>query len=314
MTSTKSHVSQSLNQAAATTGILGAVAFWTLRGARMRRDDLRVALDAIGLGFAMPKDPKTQALLRMAVEHAKKAQPGLVFDRVTQTATEIVYAMSERATDDVTELAQYQHRTRVRLNRTTGALTLEDTQDPALLAVAAKYSDLREWISVTEVGTVLINALRGRVKNAGLCAVNLRGDSGGVYFVPAQFVDQLTALAGVIDGLGQVGALTVWPVPLGDRAATQALTAAKTDFGARMTEAAGDAQALLVAIDADAGTDREESRLLARVAAFAQLRTRIDVYADILGDARVDLLAQIEAVGHALQARLNAQEAAPAAA
>ena len=114
MTSTKSHVSQSLNQAAATTGILGAVAFWTLRGARMRRDDLRVALDAIGLGFAMPKDPKTQALLRMAVEHAKKAQPGLVFDRVTQTATEIVYAMSERATDDVTELAQYQHRTRVR--------------------------------------------------------------------------------------------------------------------------------------------------------------------------------------------------------
>src|SRR5690606_25459471 len=147
------------------------------------------------------------------------------------------------------QLAQYQHRTRVRLQRTTGQLVLEDPADAVLQTIAQRYAELQEWITVTEVGSVLINALRGRRRDVGLCAVNLRGESGGVYFVPAVNVDRLSALAAAMDVLGQAGAVTVWPVPRGDRTVAQAQQAAASDFGARLAEAQADLDRLLGEVD-----------------------------------------------------------------
>lgn len=292
------------NAAAASGGVIGAITFWSLRGARMRRAELRAALEPLQLGMAMPKDPKPQALLRMAIEHARKVAPGTVFDRVAHNTAEIVYAVSARQTDEAAEVAQYQQRTRVRLHRASGALTLEDPADPVLQTVAQRYAELQEWITVTEVGSVLINALRGRRKDMGLCAVNLRGESGGVYFVPATNVDRLTALAAAMDVLGQQGALTVWPVPRGDRALAQAQQAAASDFGARLAEARQDLQQLLAEVDvADEGA---QGRVLARAAAFQQLRTRVDLYAELLGDVRAELVAGIEEASAKLRGQVAA--------
>jgi len=144
-------------------------------------------------------------------------------------------------------------------------------------------------ITTAELGLVLINALRGRRHVAGLAAVNLRGDTGGVYFVPAANVARLDTLATLVDEIAGVGAITVWPIPAGDRTIAQATTAIRSDFIERIKAAKEDVGVLLEEIAADRTTDPEGRRVMARAKSFAGIRARISAYSDLLGDMRETL-------------------------
>src|SRR5690606_17000221 len=92
--------------------------------------------------------------------------------------------------------------------------------------------------------------------------------------------------------------------PRGDRTVAQAQQAAASDFGARLAEAQADLDKLLGEVDvADEGA---QGRVLARAAAFNQLRTRVTLYADLLGDVQADLVAKLDAA----TAKLRGQVAA----
>jgi len=287
--------------------IIGAVTFWAISGIVVRRDDLRDALVALGFGFAVPKDPKASKVLRMAIEIVKRDSPtSIVFDRVSDTAAEIVYAMSSRTSDDVAEVATYQHRTRVRLDKRTNALTLEDSTDPVLLAVEAQYRVLLNYPTTSEIGLVLINVIRGRGTSLGLCGVNLRGDSGGVYFVPASNVDRLNSLADLVDTIGGKGAITVWPIPYGDRAVAQTVSAVTSDFGERVRAVRADVAELLGSLTATESLDPDGRRVLARAKAFASVSARATAFGDLLGDLRSELESELGELRKVVEDRVGA--------
>jgi len=306
----KAPVSPGLIQSGSTpnaAGILGALAFWSLRDVSVERADLRAALEAIGLGFASSKDPKPQACLRMAVEIVRRSTTSdVVFDRVSDSPSEIVYAMSSRSADQVAEVATYQHRTRVRLDKASGALSLEDTTDETLLAVAAKYRHLITYLTTAEFGMVLVNALRGRGHSTGLSAINVRGDAGGVYFVSSSYVETLGKLADIVDGIVGRGAFTVWPILANDRAAEQTSVAVRTDLTSRVQDVRLDVRTLLASVKSDAGSDLATRQVAARVAAFDGLRSRIEAYSEILGELKSGMLAEVEDLRAALAAAVGA--------
>ncbi len=287
--------------------IIGAVTFWSLGGTRVKREAMRVALENVGLGFAMPKNPKPQAVLRMAVDVVRRSSnEHVVFDRVSDTSTMTTYAMSVRATDEAAELATYAHKTRVRVSKVDGKIAIEDPLDPILLRVEQAYLEITNMITTSELGLVLINALRGRRHMPGLSAVNLRGDTGGVYFVPAANVDRLDTLAKLVDEIAVEGAITVWPIPRGDRTIAQATSAIRSDFVDRIKAAKEDVATLLEEIAADRTTDPEGRRVMARAKSFAGIRARISVYSELLGDMRGTLDDQLGELKAAIEERIGA--------
>jgi hypothetical protein len=286
--------------------LIGAVTFWSLTGMRIRRDNLRSALDGLGFGFAVPKDPKAQKILRMAIEIVSRESPtSVVFDRVSDSKSEVVFAMSDRSSSSVAEVATYQHRTRLRLDKATGFVTLEDWNDPVLVAVVAKYRELLDYPTTSEIGLTLINVLRGRGTSLGLCAVNLRGESGGVYFVPEANVDRLNDLANLVDTIGGDGAITVWPIPVGDRAIAQAVTAATLDFGDRIRVVRADVADLMGSLSSTDELDPDGRRVLARAKAFASISARAEVFGDLLGDLRADLEKDLAALRKVVEDRVG---------
>jgi len=302
-------VAVELASAAKEAGIIGSVTFWSLRGVSVRRADLRAELAAIGLGFAMPKDPKPQAVLRTAVESVRRASnESIVFDRVSDTPTEVVYASSARRTDETTERAEYVHRTRVRVSKATGAIQLEDSTDDVSRAVEAEYLRLRDWMPTAEFGSILTSIMRGRGKDNGLCGVNLRGEAGGVYFVPALSADRLEAVADLVDRVAGVGSLTVWPVPAGSRTVSQVQAGAREYFLGRVAETKADVADLLAAIRAEreAGAIAEDAhRVVTRFRTFEALEARASVFGDILGDLRSELAADLDVLRAEIKAALD---------
>jgi hypothetical protein len=287
---------------------IGAITFWSLRGANARRDELRASLEELGL--SMPKDPKPQVRIRYALESARRRNDTtIVFDKVSDTKSEIVYALSERGVNEVEKKAAYEHRTRISLDKISGALLLEDELDPVLCAVRDRYNELAIFASVYELGLYLTVALQGRTRDVGLGGVNLRGGTGGVYFVPRANMERLRCLAEIMDRAAHFGAMTVWPVPAGDRAHAQAHQAVRMDLAEQLRETKLSVTALLEELNEEpaGGWDPEGKRFVARAAAFQQIRARAELYADLLGDVREDLLGQVAELQTAIETRIQAK-------
>lgn len=287
-----------------TAPVIGAVTFWSLKGVRVRRDDLRLALAGVGLASAQGRDPKPSAVLRYAIASVQKSNAGFVFDRVAESKTEVVFGLTMKSADQALEQAVYVHATRLRLDKVTGGVTLEDPSNPTLNAVLLRYLEFRDYVTTTEMGLILVAAIRGKKTSTGLSGVNLRGETGGVYFVPAGAVARLTALAEIVDGIAGEGAMTVWPIPVGDRTMAQASNAVRSDFQDRLAEAREELDALLQDLRSDETRDPLDRRVLSRVKAFDGLRNRVSVYAEILGDLREGMLGQVQALESELSKRL----------
>lgn len=286
---------------------IGAITFWSLRGATARRDDLRKSLGDLGL--VMPRDPKPQVRIRMALESARRRSDAtIVFDKVSESKTEIVYAISERGVNEIEKKAAYEHRTRLSLDKVSGHLLLEDEQDPVLGAVRDRYAELAVYASVYELGQCLAVALQGRRRDVGLGGVNLRGGTGGVYFVPRSNMARLRGLAEIMDHAAGFGAMTVWPVPAGDRALAQAQQAVQADLVEQIRTTKLSVELLLEELTEvpKGGWDPMGKSFRARAAAFHQIRARADLYADLLGDVRAELLAQVATLQSAIESHINA--------
>lgn len=289
--------------------VIGAICFWTLGDVHVSRDEIRAKMAELDLLPAVPRDPTPSALLSRACDDAKRGRKDIVFDRVSRSTTETVVALSRRLVDATTEQASYEHVTRVRVAHDDGALTFEDSSNAVMAELGARYSDMRAHMTTAEFGGMIGQAFQGRTHEMLLGGVNLRGRSGGVYFVPASVVERATGLADFVNATGSC-AMTVWPIAAGDRALAQAATAARSDIQERVREIRADIATFAAGLEASdlAGLVLTDHSVKTRLSRFDSLSAKAALYAEVLGSAKAELEAEIEAARVALRDAVLGQD------
>lgn len=286
--------------------VIGAICFWTLGDVHVSRDAIRAKMAELDLLAAVPRDPSPSALLSRACDDAKRGRKDIVFDRVSRSATETVVALSRRIVYTTTEQASYEHVTRVRVAHGDGSLTFEDSSNAVMAELGARYSDMRAHMTTAEFGGMIGQAFQGRTHELLLGGVNLRGRSGGVYFVPAAVVERATGLADFVNATGSCS-MTVWPIAAGDRALAQAAVAARSDIQERVREIRADIATFAAGLEA-AGLVLTDHSVKTRLSRFESLSAKAALYAEVLGSAKADLEAEIEAACVALRDAVLGQD------
>lgn len=290
---------------------IGAIVFWALRDVRVRRADMRAAFEAVGLGAAVQRDPSPAACLSRAVQAAKIGRPTVRFERVRDDAAIATEALSLVAMDASAETASYLQVGRVSVDKTTAQIatgrdsmpymTAEDEKiaDRALQAASDAYHEAREWGSTTDLGHALKQAMYGRARSLLLGAVNLRGQSGGVYYVRESKLAAVEELAAWVS-LHAYGELTI--LRLTDDGAETVGRAARATILDRVAEVTGGLDELVEKIRTSS-EDELDRVLEPTLARFDLISQQVDLYADVLGATRDDLVAKANAAKAAIMAR-----------
>lgn len=289
--------------------VVGALAMWSLSNVRIERAALRSAFEAMGLGEAVPRDPSFGAVLNRACQSAKKGNGNIVFDKVVDDHEKVVYALSDKSTHSAVAQVSYQQRVRVAVNKSTGSVLLEDEDDATLQRVAALFSEERDFAGTDDLSAVLSNCMNGRTHDVLLNAVNLRGDAGGVYFVPAEKLSTLQRLQEFVNEQGQ-SQFTVWEITGSHQHLAQAARAATHAFSARLDTLRREVQAFSDKVRAEAGSEDEATQaaldagINLRREKYEQLAAQVETYADVLGAKRDELLSAIGEARAALRAAI----------
>jgi hypothetical protein len=286
--------------------IVGALAMWSLRDVFVARDQLRAAFESMGLGDAVPRDPSFSACLTRACERVRKGKPGIVFDKVAETPERSVFAVSDRTKDESSATVRYDQRVRIAVAKATGALELEDQLDGTLLAVAEAYQDILTYAGTEDLSACLSRAMHGKGTDSLLCATNLRGEAGGVYFVPAEKLATLQTLASWVGEQGE-SEFSVWQVTGSHQHLAQAARAAKTAFSAKLDTLRREVEVFAAKTRAEAGSEdaQTQAQLDASIGIrrerYEQLAAQVETYADVLGAKRDELIASIGQARDALR-------------
>ena len=245
-----------------TNEVIGALAFWDCRELVIKRSEFRSALEEIDLGFAMPKDPKPAAMLRAAMD---------------SLPIELREAFDVATVGD--SLVCYSKHGRITMNRSTGELS-STSNHPTHAAALDHYVRTADRLTVSEAGTILTHAIRGRAHDIGLAGVNVRGESGGVYFVPRANLERLRLLASATCvGFGPPR-LSVWGVYEGQQERRLAFAIVNQDLRNRLAHVMKSISQIL---EVEA-TERGSRGIQARWAIIRDLGSRIAVYRDVFGD------------------------------
>jgi len=286
--------------------IVGALAMWSLSGVFVERSALRSEFERLGLGEAVPRDPSYAACLGRACERTRKGKPGIVFDKVADLEGSVVYALSDRSKDAASATVSYSQRVRISVEKATGALLLEDPLDATLLAVAEAYQEILTYAGTDDLSACISRAMNGRTHDPLLSAVNLRGEAGGVYFVPAERLATLQALAAWVGSQGESD-FSVWEVSGSHQHLAQAAKAATHAFSARLDALRREVEVFAAKTRSEAGSEdaQTQAQLDASIGLrrerYEQLAAQVETYADVLGAKRDELLASIGEARDALR-------------
>lgn len=280
---------------------IGAVVFWALHDVRVRRADMRATFEAQGLGAAVQRDPSPSACLTRAVSRAAVGRPAVRFERVRDDGAVATEALSVLATDAATETATYTQIGTISVDKQTGAVAFSKNGDDygALEAAAGEYHEAREWCSTADLGAALKIAMYGRARNLLLGAVNLRGQSGGVYYVRESRMGAVEALAAWIDASG-FGKLTILRIT--EEGSGQVGNAARSTILERIAEVTSGLDELVEKING-ASEDELDRILEPTLARFDLISQQVDLYADVLGLAREELIGKADLAKKAILSR-----------
>lgn len=283
--------------------LIGAVIMWSLASVHAPRQSLRAALEDIGLGKAMPKDPRPQRLLSKAVESARLGAKGFLFRKLSGGRWAIVQE-SESTTGEL------EHTHLITLYTTevedpAGSyfeprythVAVEAFKSKEAEALAHKvqeaYSDARDFANTDDLSGILTSAMGGTDRSPMLGAVSLRQGTGGVYFVPGPKVETVLRLKSLVERLGGSSHVTVLTMHSDAANLEEAAHAARASFAAKLNELQTELATFVAEMKEQkkAMTDRHVET---RVRRLDTLRARVDMWNDVLGDVRGELNEQIE--------------------
>ena len=270
--------------------VIGAIVMWSLSGVRVTRDEFRSELEGIGLGSAMPRDPRPNKALATAVGSVKAPQ-SLFPRRLSRDAWAVIRE------NEIDGVMQHEHVLTIALDDGTAKIAAisvlhDDVAQTYATKIVARYCEVRRFVDTADVSTVMCSALRGTDVRAGMGAVSLRDRSGGVYFVPGPQVGVVKALKRVVERHSTSHVTTLVLHGNADNLAEAAKVAGET-FTAQLNDLRCGLEAFAAELQ-DAGKEATDRQIDTRVNHLQVLSDRVGLWSDVLGDVTAELQGKIE--------------------
>jgi len=285
---------------------VAAFVFWTLAGVSIDRARFRARMEAIGLSKAVGRDPRPEALLSQAVVDSSRGlgrSGGLLFRRLGRYAHAIVEQVHIPAGG-----LRLTHTLTIRL--VDGVATIEEvglessTKARELAArVLERFEYVRDHVESGELSNAITTAMHGTLTDPMLASVSLRERAGGLYLCPAQSVEKSRMLATVVREETS-STFHVLALYADEENLKAACDVARQSLAGRLNELRDEVAEFAAEMKAQ---DKEtgDRNLSARLKRYDALRGRVEIYSDLLGSAKEDLLGGIEKAKGELAAQLG---------
>lgn len=270
---------------------LGDLVWWTLSDASVGRTTLESIWAGAQLAKELlPEPPTAEKALRLAARTCQVGQAEHLIRLAKDEGDELVYAVvREHKPGDGT--LTHSQEARVGLNRVAGSLS---TDAPAHSIVRAMEEAFQTHLAVhtaDDVRRMLVRTLRS------FAAVTLR-EGGGVYWVPRTYAAELRRLEGAVAKLGssQVSLVPVHHTAQGSQTLGEV---ARGSIEAELAALKEEIQAF------EADPPDRPSTLERRLETFKGVRSRAQLYRDILRVQVEDLEAQLDSMAAKVQEMLG---------
>lgn len=289
---------------AAGTKILGCIVYWSLRGFKEPRDDFRAAMKAMGLEAAVGRPMSAQAALTRALEVWRKGRGHVASRRLSTGDVALVcYTEEDGRLTPAHVLTVSKDGSRIVSGpHSAPASVVEDMYDGLVQA----RNEVRDYASTTDLSEAMTTALQGTRKDPMLASANLRGEAGGVYFVPEAKCDQLDQLKSYIESRSQSRISRFWITTAADNAMAvqRAVQQTVTDELAELRES-------VLQFAQECRLRNEEPNLKsrnARAKRYEDLASKVDLWADMLGEVAAEMRSKIREAQEALKTDLDIEK------
>lgn len=295
--------------------ILGCITYWSLRGFSVPRADFKAELATMGLDAAYGRDMSPKAVLTRAVDgwlrgrkdlSVKRLKAGVALLRSRVENGKVVTTHVWTASPLPNGTIAWDHID------AAGAVSGAATADMRS-RLEGCFQEVIDYASTSDLSAALTTAMQGTRKAPMLSACNLRGEAGGVYFVPAASLPTFEKLRGYIMQNSSSDVSRFWISDVQDNAAEvqqnvkQTVESELADLRGKVLEFAKEC--------ADGSKDVGLKTINARAKRYDDLSTKVDLWADMLGDLAGEMRTKIAEASASLKADLGvatAPESTPA--
>lgn len=280
---------------------IGALVFWTLSGVRIPRAELKEALEALGLGAAMVRQPTAATALAEAVKRTGMGRKGLIF-RPMKRDWALVVERGEGKTLRMSHVATFKVGADERVE--VEELARFDELSNLRLAIGAQYEEARDYAHSSDMSAVLCAALQGVGSSMMLGGLSLRQGAGGLYYVSAAKLDTMRSLAAMVHEKAPGCSVEVMTLT-GDADNLEAAARnVRGNITTQLRETRQEIQAFVAELK-DKGRSARGDSITTRAEVFRQLQGRVELFSDVLGDTMGELKAQVEAARVELMTELE---------
>ena len=202
-----------------------------------------------------------------------------IVEKVKDTPNEVVYGILEREQEG--EQVDFEQKTLIRLDKTTGSVTVEGKLSAQVLAVLPTF---KGKIDANDIRTFLGNVV-------GMCFGVAKRPSGGIYFVPAKFAGIMDQARDVLAEFNKGARIYVERVMDGTQERQNVWESVEADVESRVAEA----------IAALGRIERRVSSVKTQEAKIQEASHLMQVYQNLLGEE-----AKYEEVKEKIEAAVKA--------
>jgi uncharacterized protein DUF6744 len=275
---------------------LGDMVWWTLSDASLDRTSLVAKWTGAGLSAdLLPEPPTAEKALRLAVRSSQVGQTEYLVRLAKDADGELIYAVVREENLGGGKL-EHNQEAQVELKKAARAIVSDVPGHTLVRAIDESFHQLLDTHTSDDVRRTLVRTLHT------LSAVTLR-EGGGVYWVPRTHAETVRRLE---QAVGQLGKSVFYVVPVH-----------QTDDGTKTlgVVARGSLETELAALREELEAFKAQppdrpSTLQRRLEAFEELRSRAQLYQDILHIQKEDLEQQLTSMAASVEQMLAAQEAA----
>ena len=275
---------------------LGDLIWWGLADARVSRATLKQVWAGAGLDPAhLPEPPTPEKAMKLAARSAALGQADRLVRLGKEDEEELVFTVVREHREEDGSLT-YSQEARVVLARRHETVSTDSPGHDLAEAIRGRYSELKDTHPSDDIRRAIMNVI-------GACsAVTLR-DHGGVYWVPAPHASTLRRLQNAVERIGS-SRVHLLPVHASADANKTLGEAAKIAIEDELAALKAEVEGFLAAPPERAST------LVRRLDAFDALRSRAELYRDVLNVHVQDLEATLQQLSANIEGLLNQKAAA----
>lgn len=272
------------------TRVLGAIVAWTLSGFAIPRDVFREAMEDIGLGGAVGRDPKPITLARAAIADATTGRTkDTLIRQITKDDAKVVWGVVRETRDRAAVEVKHAQRSRIALFPAQGTLVVDDIDCDVSKAVQDRFEHRKANAVTVDVSKAVVTSIVGEMSGLKIAG------RGGAYFVRADHIATLRKLGAFLEREGGVDTIfTVLEITGdGDNLAQAGKRAAK-ELTQKVREVLAESRSFVGELRAkDSEAEVPERVMDTRMRRFREIRDQADLYADLLGELSSELKSEL---------------------